>query len=260
MSHGPLEGRRVVVTRGTDKADQLPRLLEEAGAIVVKVPLITSIALASDAEVRAAIGRLDGGDSARRRWLVLTSETAVALVSAAVGAAALAGIDVAVVGPATAAALRSHGLHASLVAGGQEAESLAADLGDVGVDGAAVLVIAAAGGRQVVAPAVEAGGARVEVLEAYRSGMPDGATERLRMVFAEARVDAITFTSGSTVRHCAIALPDPPPHCTAVCIGPVTARAAREAGWGSIITAIEHTSAGVVAALTERLRGAHPLP
>jgi uroporphyrinogen-III synthase len=256
----PLEGRRVVVTRGVDKSDRLPAFLEAAGAIVVKVPLIRPVELASGAGIRAAVAHLQDGGESGARWLVLTSETAVALVMAAVGAADLAGVAIAVVGPATASALRGHGVDATVVAPGQEADSLAAELARVGVDGASVLVIAAAGGRQVVAPALAAGGARVEVLEAYRSVMPEGAAERLRAVFTGAPVDAITFTSGSTVRHCAVALPVPPARCTAVCIGPVTARAAREAGWESIVTANDHTAAGMVAALVGRLTGAHPLP
>lgn len=256
----PLEERRVVVTRGVDKTDQLPELLEATGATVVKVPLISPVATASRADIRSAVSRLGEGGEAAPRWLVLTSETAVTLVTAAVGAAALAGLAVAVVGPATAAALRALGVDATVVAPGQEADSLAAELATVGVDGARVLVIAAAGGRQVVAPVLVAGGAHVEVLDAYRTVMPEGAAERLRAVFAGPAVDAITFTSGSTVRHCAVALPDPPPGCVAVCIGPVTARAAREAGWDSIVTATDHTASGVVAAMVERLTGAHPLP
>ncbi len=123
-----------------------------------------------------------------------------------------------------------------------------------------MLVIAAGGGRDVVAPALTAAGAEVEVLEAYRTVMPDGAAEQLRAAFAGTVVDAITFTSGSTVRHCAMALPQPPHGCAAACIGPVTARAAEAAGWSTVVTATEHTSAGLVAALVARLGAAHPLP
>jgi uroporphyrinogen-III synthase len=44
-----------------------------------------------------------------------------------------------------------------------------------------------------------------------------------------------------------------------VCIGPVTAAAAREAGWVTVVTAAEHTAAGVVAA-TVQVLSPHRLP
>ncbi len=256
----PLDGRRVVVTRGVDKVDRLPALLEGAGAVVVKVPLIAPVRLVADAEIRAALARLrqDGGSTTR--WLVLTSETAAALITAAARPGDLAGVSVAAVGPATAAALRAHGTEPVLVAPGQEAESLAAELAGLGLERATALVIAAAGGRNVVAPALAAGGAAVDVLETYRMVMPDGAAETLRAVFAGPAVDAITFTSGSTVRHCATALPQPPSGCAAVCIGEVTADVARTAGWSTVLTAVEHTAAGIVAVMVEHLGAAHPLP
>ena len=257
---GSLAGRRVVVTRGLDKSDRLSTLLEEAGATVLRVPLITAEAIATEAEVRAALGRLRSGGESGRAWLVITSEIGVHAVAQAAKTADLAGVAVAVVGPATAAALRSFGVEPELVASGQEAESLASELAKRPVAGAAALVIAAAGGRNVVAPVLAAAGARVEVLEAYRTVMPDGAADQLRAAFAGRDVDAITFTSGSTVRHCAGVMADPPQQCVAVCIGPVTARAARDAGWTSIVTAVEHTAAGMAAVLTKHLGAAHPLP
>lgn len=253
----PLEGRRVVVTRGLDKADRLPGLLEDAGATVVRIPLIATEALIGDEVIRAAVARLRDGGGGGRAWLVITSETGVGLVARATG---LDGLDIAVVGPATADALRARGVEAGLVARGQDAESLAGELAAVGVAGSTVLVIAAAGGRNVVAPVLAREGATVEVVEAYRSVMPDGAVDALRAEFARGPVDMVAFTSGSTVRHFASAIPRPPRTCAAVCIGPVTAVAARQAGWELVVTATDHTAAGVVAAMVGHLGGAHPLP
>jgi uroporphyrinogen-III synthase len=256
----PLEGRRVVVTRGRDKTDHLPALLAEAGATVVPVPLIAPLALVDADVLRSAVARLRGEGGGSPPWLVLTSERAALMVAAAVSPTDMAGITVGVVGPATAAAVRAVGLEAHLTAPGQEAESLAAAVAEAGVEGARVLVIAAAGGRDVVAPALSAAGGLVEVVEAYRTVMPDGAAARLRTAFDEATVDAITFTSGSTVRHAAVALPLPPPACVAACIGTVTAGAARDSGWTQVVVASEHTAAGVVAVLIDRFNAAHPLP
>ena len=260
MSHGPqLAGRIVLVTRGTAKGERLGELLADEGATVVRVPLIAVERLAGSSALAGAVERLRAGGPGA--WVVLTSQTGVGLLFEQVGRpGSLDGVAVAVVGPATRAALRSHGVEPDLVAPGQTAQSLAEELASRHVDGKNVLVVAAAGGRDVIAPLLTAAGARVEVLEAYRSVLPPGARDRLREALAGPPVDAITFTSGSTVRHCTEALAQPPPPCLAVCIGPVTADAARAAGWATVITAGEHTADGMIAAMVSHLAPVHPLP
>jgi uroporphyrinogen III methyltransferase / synthase len=258
----PLRGRRVLVTRGMEKVDRLPDLLEKAGAKVVRVPMIATQRLASVGDIRLAVDRLDHGGvgGGRRPWLVLTSATGADLTVDAAGPNRLDDLAIAVVGPATDAALRAHGIEADLVAPGQVGESLAAELAMSGLDGARVLLVTAVGARDVIAPVLTASGAEVEVLEAYGSVLPEDAEERLREVLAGPRLDAVTFTSGSTVRHFGEALTEPLPSCPAVCIGPVTADAARDAGWTTVITAAEHTADGMVAVMVARLARAHRLP
>ena len=252
---GPLAGRRIIVTRGLDKADRLARLLRASGATVVGVPMIATEPLPASAGLAAAVARLGSGG-----WVVLTSAVAVGLLATAVGEATRA-VNVAVVGPATAAAARRRGLPVTVVAPGQVAESLAAELTTVVGHGDRVLILAAAGGRDVVARELRSRGALVEVVTAYRSVLPAAAPAALRAALEEAPVDAVTFTSGSTVRHFMLALGDAvPPSCAAVCIGPVTAHAARRAGWSRVITATEHTAAGLAAAVCLRVGTAHPLP
>jgi uroporphyrinogen-III synthase len=258
----PLQGRRVLVTRGVDKRDDMASLLEAAGAVVLRVPLIAVRRLLEAAEIARAVDRLGAatGAGAPRPWLVLTSATGAGLVVEAVGAPSLARFGIAVIGPATAAALRSRGVDADLEATGQVAESLAAELVHRGVDGAAVLVVTAAGARDVIAPVLIAAGAHVELLEAYRSVTPDGAADRLREALSGPPLDAVTFTSGSTVRHFAEAVAAPPAGCLAACIGPVTAAVARAAGWTDVVTAAEHTTAGMVAALVTHFPAVQRLP
>jgi uroporphyrinogen-III synthase len=258
----PLRGRRVLVTRGADKADRLPGLLEDAGAEVLRVPLIATQRLGAATDIRLAIDRLDERPhlGERRPWLVLTSAIGAELTVEAVGATRLGQVAIAVIGPATGAVLRSHGIEVDLIAPGQVGESLAAELATSGVDGVRVLLVTAAGGRHVIAPQLAAAGARVEVLEAYRSVMPPEAPHRLRKALAGPQVDAVTFTSGSTVRHFTVALAQPLPRCLAVCIGPVTAEAALAAGWTTVITAGEHTAVGMVTVMLAHLAPVHPLP
>jgi uroporphyrinogen-III synthase len=71
-------------------------------------------------------------------------------------------------------------------------------------------------------------------------------------------VDAITFTSGSTVRHVVegltasgieVAALDPTTRPLIVCIGPVTAAAARDCGLPVDAVAASHDDAGLLDAL-----------
>lgn len=243
----------MLVTRGMEKRDRLGELLEERGAHVVRVPLIETEKLGGARELGPAVDRLRRGTAPA--WLVVTSETGVAILWDEIGErSALAGIRVAAVGPATSAALRAGGVTATLVAAGQTAEALAEELAVRRVAGAAVLVVAARGGREVIAPRLRAAGATVTVVEAYRSVLPVGAADRLRGALARTPPDAVTFTSGSTAAHFAGALGGlPPPACPAICIGPVTAAAAGDAGFTTVVTAADHTAAGVAAATVRAL-------
>lgn len=257
----PLQGRRILVTRGADKRDELSALLEAAGATVVWVPLIAAHRLAAAAEIGAAVDRaVDANPLPSQPWLVLTSAIGADLVMSLAAVASVARLAVAVVGPATAEAVRFHGIEPDLVSHGQVGEALAADLVDRGVEGSRVLLVTAAGARDVIAPRLTAAGATVEVLEAYRSVPPHGAGQRLRAALQGPPFDAVAFTSASTVRHFAEAVAPPPPRCVALCIGPVTAAAARAAGWTGVITATQHTTAGLAAAAVAHLAAVQPLP
>lgn len=257
-TEGSLLGRTVLVTRGAAKGDRLGAILEDSGAAVVRVPLIAVEQLEAATALAPAMARLDAG--LRPAWVVLTSQVAAEMLLTAVDGRWPRALSVAAVGPATAAALAARGVNADLVSGGQTAESLGRELARRGVGGAAVLVVAAAGGRDDVAPALGAAGAIVERLEVYRSVLPAGAAGQLRAALSQTHVDAVTFTSGSTVRNFSAALRgEPLPACPAVCIGPVTAEAAEQAGWAAVVTAVEHTAAGVAEATVQAL-GAQRLP
>ena len=253
----PLAGRTVLVTRGVAKGDRLGQLLEELGAAVVRVPLIATERLMGAGLLGAALGRLLSGDGSR--GLVLTSQTGAGCLADELDGRSLGAVAVAAVGPATASALRDRGITSALVARGQTAAALAGELIERGAGGARVLVVAAAGGRDDLVPRLRGAGAAVELVEPYRSVVPDGAPARLRAALLASPPDAVTFTSGSTVRHFSLALEGAVlPRCPAICIGPVTAAVATELGWATVATAEEHT-APALAALTAQVLGAERL-
>ena len=248
----PLAGRRVLVTRTREQAKGLVDRLHAAGASVVVVPLITTVPVADpEAIVRTAAAV---GAAPAPRWVAFTSATSVRLVLGAAGIDAIRDMLVAVVGPATAAALEADGKKPDLVAGDHDAEGLAAAMLDRGVAGASVWFPVAEGARGGFAEALRAQGATVTEQHIYRSVMPHAAPERLRAAF-DSGIDAITLTSGSTARHLveAMGASGVPERAAVVCLGEPTADAARRAGLTVAAVARIASIAGLVDALTECL-------
>jgi uroporphyrinogen III methyltransferase/synthase len=242
----PLFGRTVVVTRAREQASGLRATLETLGAAVAELPAIVVEPLAVTLP-----------DLSRFAWLVLTSANGVEALFAALRAAgrdarALAGVRVAVIGPGTAAALDAHGVRADLLPERFVAEALLDAFPAPSQPGQAVLVARAAQARDVLPDGLGARGYTVEVLPLYatRPAPPD---DEVVAALRAGRVDAVTFTSSSTVTNFCDAvgpLEHPP---LVVSIGPVTSATARERGLHVDGEASEHTIDGLVARLVETL-------
>jgi uroporphyrinogen-III synthase len=248
----PLAGRRVLVTRTREQARGLVDLLHAAGASVVVVPLITTVPVADpDAIVRMAAEMRAAGAP---RWVAFTSATAVRLVLGAAGIEAIADMLVAVVGPATAAALEEEGRRPDLIAGEHDAAGLAAAMLGRGIAGASVWFPVAEGANGAFTAALRGGRATVTEQHIYRSVMPESAPERLRAA-VDGGIDAITLTSGSTARHLveAVGLDGVPAGMPIVCLGEQTAAEAR--GAGLVVAAVARIASidGLVDALSECL-------
>jgi uroporphyrinogen-III synthase len=93
-----------------------------------------------------------------------------------------------------------------------------------------------------------------ERVEAYRTRLARSLPKEARDALRRGEVDAVTFTSASTVRGFVRAFRAVRGSPKVVCIGPVTAREAREHGLPVSAVARPHTMEGLVAAL-ERVLG-----
>jgi uroporphyrinogen III methyltransferase/synthase len=147
----------------------------------------------------------------------------------------LAGRLVAAIGPETAATLRRGGIEPDLVPSEYRAEGLVEALRTRLERGDAVLLVRAAEAREVLPRDLEALGIRVTVAPAYRTILArEGAGEILPLLESR-RIDAVAFTSSSTVRGF-LALLAPADACrllegvVVAAIGPVTAETAAEHG------------------------------
>ncbi len=260
----PLFGRRVLVTRAREQASALSDLLIARGAEPVEFPVIKIEPVTDTAQLDAALAGLGGYD-----WVVFTSANAVPVVAARLEALgrdgrAFAGTKIAAIGPATAESLRRLlGLRADFVPREAVAEGLLADWPDAEMAGKRVLVPRALEAREILPDRLRDRGAIVDVIPVYETVLDDSEAESLRVQIRKGEIDAITFTSSSTVRNFARAMSDSaseeavrlPAACIVAAIGPVTAETARELGLELAIVAAEHTIPGLVAALERHLQG-----
>jgi uroporphyrinogen III methyltransferase/synthase len=247
----PLFGRRVVVTRARDSAPKLSRLLTDLGARVLEVPTIR-IEPPPDrgAALDEALSALRNGAYA---WVVFTSAHAVdALLDRVADARSLAGVSIAAVGPATAAALGRHRIAPDLVpaAGDEEAAGLV-DVFPPALGAGAVLFPRAADGRDTVVDGLSASGWKVHVVEAYRTVKAEVAAETTGEVSG---AEAVCFTSSSTVTGLVdLVGPEGVPRVV-VCIGPVTAATARARGLTVSAVAERPTVEALVDSVVAELR------
>jgi uroporphyrinogen III methyltransferase/synthase len=91
-------------------------------------------------------------------------------------------------------------------------------------------------------------------VDAYRTRFPRSLPAEARRALKDGSVDAITFTSASTVRGFIAGGGAADRPVRIVCIGPVTATEARGQGLRVHAVAHPHTTDGLVAALERALR------
>lgn len=249
----PLENFRVLVTRTRDQASDLAARLEERGATVAIIPTIEIVPIESYAPLDSALQRLESYD-----WLLFTSANAVEVFGRRRDSS-LVPRRIAVIGPATAKAVREIGLSVDLCPPKYIAESLAEALVP-DASGKRILLVRAADARDVVPEALTAAGALVTIVDAYRTELPQQSIPALQQIFRspETCPDVITFTSASTARNlfalleaAGLALPS---GVALASIGPITSQALRELGYAATIEAAEASLAALVEVIEQHFK------
>ncbi|GAB1344503.1 hypothetical protein MASR1M101_36300 [Gemmatimonas sp.] len=250
-----LQGVRIAVTRAGERGGPLADALRRVGATVHEIPL-TRIETLDLAPLHAAVAQL-----AQYDCILLTSVNAVEHLARVVkerGAdAAMATRRLAVVGTATAQACEAHEWRAPTVQPEKmQAEGmldLMAERSDI--DGSRMLYPAAAGARDVLPEGLRALGATVDVIPCYQSAPDPHGQERIRALAAACEIDLVTVAAPSAVDSLLDALP--PEHASRLpvaAIGPVTARAARVAGFPVKVESTAATVEGWVKAIVTACR------
>jgi uroporphyrinogen III methyltransferase / synthase len=250
---GPLFGQRVLVTRSRQQASVLSKLLIAEGAEPIELPTIQIEGLADYAKLDAALA-----DLASYAWVVFTSTNGVEavfdrLAEAGKDARAFGGVRVGAIGPATARSLRDRGIFPDFVPSTYTTEAVAKGFADFAMKDQRVLMPRADIATETLSNGLRELGAVLDEVDSYRTVTPADAGPKAKELLGSGKIDAITFTSSSTVRNLVslidgdLSLLD---GVQKISIGPVTSATARELGVPIDIEASEHTVPGVVQAFT----------
>ncbi len=247
-----LSGKRVVITRAPHQAAEMAHLLSEYGAEPLFYPCLEIIppedpGPLDEALRAAAAGRFD-------RLVVTSANTAWALAQRLAALdLSLGDLRVAVIGPQTAAAVReSLHIEVEVMASKYVAEELVDALQPVA--GARLFLPQSAIARPILAQLLLEAGAEVTAVDAYQTALGKGGDDVPRLL-AEGKVDAITFTSSSTVRNFLTRLEregrrrrDLVNICLAA-IGPITAKTMVELELPPAVVPETYTVTGLITAL-----------
>jgi uroporphyrinogen III methyltransferase/synthase len=261
----PLRGKTILVTRPRERASRFAALLRDYGAEPVEVPTIQIAPPTSWEPLDRAIADLPSYD-----WLVFTSVTGVEAFFARLALQSTPHMDMpspqlCAIGPETAKALLTHGLHVKIMPQEYRAEAVVEAMAAYPIAGRRVLLCRAAVARDILPRDLMARGAHVDVVEAYRTVLPfEGFDPAVRHRLAQGDIAMVTFTSSSTVANFAtlmgdVDLPSLLRDTVVACIGPVTAETARAYGLTPAVVATEYTIAGLTQAIVQYVQGA-PAP
>lgn len=251
----PLLHRRVVVTRARTQASTLSKQLEQLGADVVEMPAIRIAPPEDDKPMREAVANLKDFD-----WIVFTSANAVdaffeVLEQANLDSRALSGSAICSIGPITSQRLASNGIRSDA----QPEKFLGSEIAQAiesvgGINGKKILTPRADIAPRDLVDDLEARGAIVTQVVAYRTEPDCSGADVVTELLADNQLHWITFTSSSTVKNFFGVIPPEKVRDSSVrlaSIGPVTSRTLQEFSFTPDIEASTHTIDGLVSAILQ---------
>jgi uroporphyrinogen-III synthase len=259
MTKAPLTGRRIALTRPTGTSSAWRERLESSGAEVVDLPLIQvskSINLDTLAEVLTEFGSYE--------WLIFTSANGVRFffdefIRVHEDIRALGLVRIAVVGEATAAAVRELRLRVDLQPKKASGEELARTLIErEAMDSAKVLVVTGNRNKEELVDRLHEARTIVDRLVVYKTEETDLATDPVAADFRAKGADAILFASPSAAQSffdqaAALKLAAKARRPLAGSIGPSTTATMKQLGLPVDFEAADASLDSLVAALLGKL-------
>jgi uroporphyrinogen-III synthase len=242
---------RVLVTRPRMEAEEFAQALHKIGAQVFFMPTIAIHPINDSTSLDRALANLSS-----YAWLVVTSVNAVKVVVDRLDALGInklpESLQIAAVGPKTAARLVDKGYQPDFVPDEYIADAIVPGLGDL--QGRLVLLPTADIAPETLPKAIQAADGIAHVIPVYKT-KPAAPTLNELGVLREG-LDVITFASGSSAqyfvdltRQAGLDPFDLPGRPFIACIGPKTAQVAEGIGFRIDIVAESYTMEGLVQAI-----------
>ncbi|KKB35108.1 uroporphyrinogen-III synthase [Bacillus thermotolerans] len=231
-SGGPLFGKSILVTRPKGQAASFVDRIEAVGGTVHLVPLIAFRSFEDDRKAER-LKQLHTYD-----WIVLTSKNGVDFFFDHLERAGIEWKEIrsrfAVIGPKTEAALKKYGFKAEYIPDKFSADQFVKEISAGRFKTQRVLIPKGNLARAVIAKALREAGMTAEEWIVYETFFPEREKERLIRLLQREKLDVITFTSPSSVRHfmetVQLVSDGSISHSLIACIGPVTKQEAEKLG------------------------------
>ncbi len=254
----PLFGRCYVTTRPAERSQELSKRLRELGAEVIELPAIRMEPITPNPALAEAVSGINAYDC-----IAFTSPEGVRVFFDAMhrggkDARSLSGVRLAVIGAGTKKALKEQGLLADEMPDSYSGEALGTLLGSHLADGARVLIPRSNIGNprlvEVMQERAKAKGHRLQItdLPVYETIYEKNELVDVAGMLEAGEIDGVFFTSASSVRGFFAANPGVrAADVTALCIGEMTAEAARGAGIMQVRISREAAVGGLVSLARE---------
>lgn len=250
----PLFGKRIVVTRPREQAGELIERIEEAGAEAIEGPTV-SIEAPEDATPLAEAA----ANASTFDWIVFTTASSVerflrVLLEGEQDIRGLHGVQLCAIGASTADRLQAFGIKPDLAPAEFGVDAVAGALGTS--ERSRVLIVRPDHARDVLATELRERGAFVSDVVAYRTVQATDSGQDVYRMLLDGKVDAVTFTSASTVRQFVDLIGreqavDLLGTTVVAAIGPVTAEAAQQLGVTVHVVPKRYDVSGLVDALID---------
>ncbi len=264
MDKTSLWGRKILITRAREQSGDFATQLEKLRAEVIEFPTIEIVPPFRWGEVDRAIDQLKSYD-----WIIFTSANGVNFFwqRAKEKGKRLrlpSSLKVCAIGPATANQIKGKEISVDYMPKEFIAEAILKGFEKMAMKGKRILLARAKKARDVLPKGLRELGAEVDVVAVYRTIRPRGGSKRLRRLLTEGEIDVIAFTSSSTVDHFAELLKKKDlsiklKGIAIACIGPVTAKTAKEWGMKVHIQPKEYTIPGLSRAIAEYFMPPNPI-
>ena len=253
----PLFGKGIVITRPEAQAEEFAGLLHAQGARVIHFPTIKIVPPDDYHDLDQAITQLS-----HYQWIIFTSANGVIFFLSRLKELGrdirdLKDIRICTIGPATAVKIENLGIRVDIVPEEFISEGVVREFEKLNLTGTRVLLPRAEKARDVIPEGLAKLGALVDVVTAYKTVNSGRDKSELETLINAGKVDAITFTSPSTVTNFMEIMGQEyiiPSHVKISCIGPVTEAAVKKAGLSVDIIQERYTIPGLVDILVEYFR------